>query len=65
MSRRGAAWVVWFMLLVVWLVSVAAVAQTTDTAILGTVSDSSGGAVVGAQIEISQPATGLDRKSVV
>jgi len=36
-------------------------AQTLDTGILGTVTDSSGAVVVGAAVTITQPATGYTR----
>ncbi|PYV11573.1 MAG: hypothetical protein DMG07_18880, partial [Acidobacteria bacterium] len=38
-------------------------AQTLDTAILGTVTDSTGGLVPGASMTVSQPATGFVRSA--
>src|SRR5689334_20052724 len=56
-----ALWFCWVAASLAPLVTGTASAQTADTAILGTVLDSSGAAVPGATFEIAQPATGLTR----
>ena len=39
-------------------------AQTVDTAILGTVSDSTGAVIPGATVTVTSPATGIEKKAV-
>jgi hypothetical protein len=39
-------------------------AQTVDTAIIGTVSDSTGAVIPGAQVTVSSPATGIEKRAV-